>query len=279
MTIEESNVPEHPSPSHKSLPLRIAFKNARVRLGLSQDALAARLGYERTVIARIETGRTTHPSPAFLEKCEKVLNLVPGTLQQSVSGKHGPKYHLRRKEELAPEYSRVYKSLPYAFVDELFAVSRNRIRILETWIQDITPFMSGIQRALLNGARLEILLLDPRCTAAELRLQGLRIPRKSYPVLQLAKLIIDLERLQTVANGAWEVRIHRFYHSVGMYGTEESTILNFYWNLGFSLHGPRVEVSTRDSAIGERVWSEFDHLWSSAHNVSAADVDLSDHSS
>ncbi|HZC02316.1 MAG TPA: hypothetical protein VE844_13490 [Gammaproteobacteria bacterium] len=93
-------------------------------------------------------------------------------------------------------------------------------------------------------------------------------------MLQLAKLMIDLERLQIAADGAWKVRIHRFPHSSHMYATERTTTLDFYWNLSFSMQGPQVEASTRDSAIGEMAWREFDYLWSSALSVSPADVDL-----
>ncbi len=274
MIIEGSEVPEQLSSAQTSLPLRTALKNAREKLGLSQDALALRVGYERTAIARIETGRNLRPSLQFLEKCEKVLDLVPGTLQQLVSTDEARKRPLTRGDERVPEYSRVYRSFPYELVDDLFAAARKRISILQTYIPDIQPFMSGIQQALLNGAKLEILVLDPRCDAAALRLQGLRIPRKNYLVLQLAKLMIDLDRLQIVANGTWEVRIHSFPHSIHMYATEDSAILGFYWNIGFSLQGPQIEVSAHNSTIGEQAWSEFDHLWSSARNVSATDVDL-----
>jgi transcriptional regulator with XRE-family HTH domain len=267
------DTPERLGLSQTSLPLKIALKNARERLGLSQEALAVRLGYERTVIARIETGRTVRPPLTFLANCEKILDLAPGTLQQLVSADEESRRQLR-DEERAQEYSRVYKSFPYAVVDELFSVACQRIRILQTWIADIGPFMSGIQKALHGGAELEILVLDPRCAAASLRLQNLGISRENYPVLQLAKLMIDLERLQIAADGAWQVRIHRFPHSIHMYATERTTILGFYWNLGFSLQGPQVEASTQDTAIGEMAWREFDYLWSSALSVSHADVDL-----
>lgn len=273
VSAENMDTPERHGLSQTPLPLKTALKIARERLGLSQEALAIRLGYERTVIARIETGRTVRPPLIFLENCEKILDLVPGALQQLVSTNEGPKRHLR-EEERAQEYARVYKSFPYTVVDELFSTARKRIRILQTWIADISPFMSGIQEALLGGAELEILVLDPRCAAASLRLQNFGISRKSYPVLQLAKLMIDLERLQIASDGAWKVRTHRSLHSIQMYATERTTILSFYWNLSFSMQGPQVEASTRDSAIGERAWREFDYLWSSALSVSPSDVDL-----
>lgn len=276
MSTDDWDVPAEPSSAQTSLTLRTALKNAREKLGLSQEALAVRLGYERTTIARIETGRTAHPPLNFLENCERVLDLVPGTLQQLVPTGENRKPRSRRDEERNPEYSRVYSSFPYGLVDELFAAARKRIRILQTWIPDIHPFMPGIQQALHNGVKLEILVLDPRCEAASLRLQGIGVPRKNYMVLHLAKLMIDLERLQAPAHGAWKVRLHSFPHSIQMYGTEDSTIMGFYWNLGFSMQGPQIWVSTHNSTIGETAWSEFDHLWSRANNVSAADVDLSD---
>jgi transcriptional regulator with XRE-family HTH domain len=270
---KDGDSPEYLGLPEMSPPLKLVLKSAREKLGLSQEALAVRLGYERTVIARIETGRTARPPLTFLANCEKILDLVPGTLQRLVSVDEGSKRHLG-EEERAHEYSRVYRSFPYTAVDELFSTARQRIRILQTWIADINPFMPGIQKALSSGAQLEILVLDPRCAAASLRLQNLEISRETYPVLQLAKLMIDLERLQITTEGTWKVRTHRFSNSIPMYATERTTILGFYWNLGFSMQGPQVEASTQHSAIGEMAWREFDYLWSSGLSVSAADVDL-----
>jgi len=275
MSTENSDFLQQPSSPPSSLPLKTALKNAREKLGLTQDALASRLGYERTVIARIETGRTMHPSAAFLKSCEEALNLVPGTLQRFAT-KGNCKLRLSREEPEVQEYSRVYKSFPYVTVDRLFASARKRIRIFQTWIPDIHPLLPGIQEALLNGVKLEILVVDPQCTASSLRLHARGISRRNYASLNLRMLMIELERLQTAADGAWEVRIHSSYPSIQMYGTEDSIVLGVFWNNAFSLHAPQIEVSTRNSSIGRQAWAEFNYLWPSARQASSPAVDFGD---
>jgi len=275
MSTEDSDFLQQPSSPQSSLPLKTAFRNAREKLGLTQEALASRLGYERTVIARIETGRTMHPSGTFLKSCEEALNLVPGTLQQ-LATKDNHKLRLSREESGVQEHSRAYKSFPYVTVDRLFAAARKRIRILQTWIPDIHPLLPGIQEALLNGAKLEILVVDPQCTASSLRLHARGISRRNYAGLNLRMLMIELESLRTAAGGAWEVKVYSSCPSIQMYGTEDSVVLGFFWNNAFSLHAPQIEVSTRNSSIGQQAWAEFNYLWPSARQASSPAVDFGD---
>ena len=123
---------------------------------------------------------------------------------------------------------------------------------------------------------MEILVVDPQCAAASLRLRARGISRRNYASLNLGRLMIELERLETAAAGAWEVRIHSSYPSIQMYGTEDSLVLGFYWNNAFSLHAPQIEVSTRNSSIGQQAWAEFNYLWPSARRASSPAVDFGD---
>jgi hypothetical protein len=227
------------------------------------------------MIARIETGRTTSPPARVLEDCEKILNLAPGTLQRLAEGSLTHRVQERRDPSQAPDYARVWPSFPYEMVNSLFASATDEIRILQTWVNDIIPFVPGIQSALSNGAQLAISVLDPNSQFSALRLESLGISNQRYPAIQLMKLLADLEHFHGSdrRSGTLQVRAHSHPQTVHIYGTERTLVLGFYWNGKFSLLGPQIEVDTHNSVIGRAAWEEFDHLWERGRVISPSDYE------
>ena len=60
---------------------RIMITDARRRLGLTQDELAARSGIDQTTISSLETGRKRQPRFDTVLRLAKALNVAPEQLR------------------------------------------------------------------------------------------------------------------------------------------------------------------------------------------------------
>jgi transcriptional regulator with XRE-family HTH domain len=258
---------EFPDAPRRATPVTASLadviRGARQRAGLTQASLADRVGYERSAIARIETGKTVRPPRNLLERCERALNLSPGDLT-ALSERP---FRTGNMTSDSKERVRLWPSFPYSLAQDIFSSSQDRIRILQSWVTDAQPFLPNIARALESGAVLEILVLDPSSDTAKLRARSLNIDDPQYPSYQMSKMLSDLKRLDSLERrGAqrYEVRTYDASPSLQMYGTEDRIILGFFWMTEFSLQGPQVEVSTGDSTLGRMAWQEFEKVWRSS---------------
>ena len=173
-----------------------------------------------------------------------------------------------------PDFVCVWSSFPYERVAAGIAAATERIRILQTWVPDLQPFIGCISAAVKRGASLEILILRPGCVAASQRLVSLGIEDAGYPSIHARKLMREMKRLEQYGLD-WRASI-RTYETppvAQLYGTEEHLWLGLFWSDQFSMQAPQVEVSVKESTLGRALSLHFDALWASSPPLDPAELE------
>jgi hypothetical protein len=186
---------------------------------------------------------------------------------------YSPAHGNRTPERSEADNAKIWPSLPYERVCQQMAAARAHIRILVTWLPDTAPLITGITDAVHNGASIEIMIQHPRCAALADRLDTLGITDPDYGHYHAVKLFADLRDVIDAADdGQFAVRTCLVSPLGSLYSTEESLWFGFFWPDRYSLQGPQVEVSTRDSHLGRTASEYFEKLWSSARPLIAHDL-------
>jgi hypothetical protein len=161
--------------------------------------------------------------------------------------------------------ARIWGSFPYERVRAAIAAASEHVRILQSWIPDMQPFMACIAEAVGHGAAVEILILHPESAAASMRLKSLEIEEPEYPSYHARKLMRDLRRLESLSfDSGGIVRTCTAGPVAQLYGTEEHLWMGLFWPGQFSMQAPQMEVSVKESALGRELSRHFDELWASS---------------
>ncbi|MFI7519623.1 DUF5919 domain-containing protein [Micromonospora globbae] len=154
-----------------------------------------------------------------------------------------------------------------AFVARLRGSCR-RVRILDTWtilLEDRhrEATLAAMRAALGSGAEVQLLLLDPDCTAAqqrseELERQRVNVPRQIRANLRhLAAFAGDLAPEE---RGRFQVRIYDASPSIQLYQWDGQALISFFPIGKLSFNVPQLEVDM-DSPWGGFVHARFEELW------------------
>ncbi|MGI9003450.1 MAG: hypothetical protein ACR2GH_17635 [Pseudonocardia sp.] len=149
------------------------------------------------------------------------------------------------------------------------ADSRKRVRILETWTPLLNKgtssiFFRAMTEALKNGAKIEILLLDPDSRAAEQRtdeLQGVNVRKAIMENLYyLHSYLTNVLAEEKMRNGV-AVRIYSGLPSVQLYQWDAKAFLSFYPIGKLSEDTPQLETFI-ETPWADFVQRKFEELWS-----------------
>lgn len=153
------------------------------------------------------------------------------------------------------------------FIDVVEQTSR-RVRILDTWTillerryRDET--LRAIGTALRQGAQVQVLLLDPDCTAAQQRGEELEKQRIDVPG-QIRQNLRFLSRYRDGLDAALrrrlEVHIYDASPSIQLYQWDGHALISFFPIGKLSFNVPQLEVDMA-SPWGEFVHARFEELW------------------
>ncbi|MER7893128.1 DUF5919 domain-containing protein [Micromonospora sp. NPDC094482] len=157
-----------------------------------------------------------------------------------------------------------------AFVARLHRSGR-RVRILDTWTilleqQHRAATLAAVEAALRSGAQVQLLLLDPDCTAAQQRSEELERQRVNVPkqiranLRHLAALQEKLDREDKGLRPRLQVRIYDASPSIQLYQWDGQALISFFPIGKLSFNVPQLEVDM-DSPWGGFVHARFEELW------------------
>ncbi|WP_433358162.1 DUF5919 domain-containing protein [Micromonospora saelicesensis] len=154
-----------------------------------------------------------------------------------------------------------------AFVTRLHRSGR-RVRILDTWTilleqRHREDTLSAVRAALANGAQVQLLLLDPDCTAAQQRSEELERQRVDVPRqirTNLRHLAAFAEALDSRLRHRLEVRLYDASPSIQLYQWDGRALISFFPIGKLSFNVPQLEVDM-DSPWGGFVHARFEELW------------------
>ncbi|KAB1927044.1 MULTISPECIES: DUF5919 domain-containing protein [Micromonospora] len=154
-----------------------------------------------------------------------------------------------------------------AFVTRLHRSGR-RVRILDTWTilleqRHREDTLSAVRAALANGAQVQLLLLDPDCTAAQQRSEELERQRVDVPRqirTNLRHLAAFAEALDSRLRHRLQVRLYDASPSIQLYQWDGRALISFFPIGKLSFNVPQLEVDM-DSPWGGFVHARFEELW------------------
>ena len=155
----------------------------------------------------------------------------------------------------------------HAFVTRLHRSAR-RVRILDTWtilLEDKhrEETLDAVRAALANGAQVQLLLLDPDCTAAQQRSEELERERVNVP-LYIRSNLRHLARFQDAVDARLrhrlQVRLYDASPSIQLYQWDGRALISFFPIGKLSFNVPQLEVDM-DSPWGGFVHARFEELW------------------
>ncbi|MET7950930.1 DUF5919 domain-containing protein [Micromonospora sp. NPDC005324] len=154
-----------------------------------------------------------------------------------------------------------------AFVTRLHRSGR-RVRILDTWTilleqRHREETLSAVRAALANGAQVQLLLLDPDCTAAQQRSEELERQRVDVPRqirTNLRHLAAFTEALDARLRHRLQVRLYDASPSIQLYQWDGRALISFFPIGKLSFNVPQLEVDM-DSPWGGFVHARFEELW------------------
>ncbi|KVL15933.1 helix-turn-helix domain-containing protein [Burkholderia sp. MSMB1826] len=101
-------------------------RNRRFELGLTQAALATRMGVDDTYISAVETGRRTPDGSPFLEMLGRALELDSDRIHQLFSVARRSQRFFRLPEELSPRKHAVFM----AIAEDLPQLSQEDVEVI-----------------------------------------------------------------------------------------------------------------------------------------------------
>ncbi|MDG4758327.1 DUF5919 domain-containing protein [Micromonospora sp. WMMD710] len=154
-----------------------------------------------------------------------------------------------------------------AFVTRLDRSAR-RVRILDTWTilleqRHREETLSAVRTALTNGAQVQLLLLDPDCTAAQQRSEELERQRVDVPRqirTNLRHLAAFSDALDARLRQRLQVRLYDASPSIQLYQWDGRALISFFPIGKLSFNVPQLEVDM-DSPWGGFVHARFEELW------------------
>ncbi|MCX5116946.1 DUF5919 domain-containing protein [Micromonospora sp. NBC_00362] len=154
-----------------------------------------------------------------------------------------------------------------AFVTRLHRSGR-RVRILDTWTilleqRHREETLSAVRAALANGAQVQLLLLDPDCTAAQQRSEELERQRVDVPRqirANLRHLAAFADALDARLRHRLQVRLYDASPSIQLYQWDGRALISFFPIGKLSFNVPQLEVDM-DSPWGGFVHARFEELW------------------
>ena len=174
--------------------------------------------------------------------------------------------------------TKVHKMFP-ADVFEGYVRKAQQVTILNTWIPNLGVLESDLKDALLRGAEVRILMLQPESKLVGLRQAALKTaPRASGAahvrsgveecLQQLADLYHDLPDEQRCG---LKVKLFDSQVSISVYHADEQFLVSMYMHGQLAIHTPQLEIEgTSDTVLGKQIDKELRKLWEIGEDVDLA---------
>lgn len=169
------------------------------------------------------------------------------------------------KTLLKNRYAGIYQVHPNfnnsIFEELISAKDTHLIRILQSWIPNLDAFQDELYQAVCNGARVEILLLQPRSQIARLRGASVNRSVESEIRSNLRSLSALYDRLPTELKNNLKVKTYSALLSFSIYQVNNTYTVSFFPQGKLAINTLQLEIQGSDSDFGKLMESEFSALW------------------
>ena len=150
------------------------------------------------------------------------------------------------------------------------------IAILNTYIPELSVYERALRQALTNGAQVQILLLHYDSSAAALRsasmAEGADALYEENRIRlgirhNLAILAALADALDDGARERLRVALYDSLPSLAIYRIDDHALVSVFLHGQLAVDAPQLAISGHDSLLGDKVFGEFDTLWSIAHEI------------
>ncbi len=157
----------------------------------------------------------------------------------------------------------VYPTFPGDEVAEEFAQSSKLVRVLQTWIPDLSHIERGILQASRRGAKAQILLLDPESAHCTHRGCDIGYPDELYVSKAIKANLGEMERF-IVANGiveAVEIRLYDSTPTISIYSCDRFSFIGWFWMAQQCVQGACLKINRKGEVLAPSFDAHFEALW------------------
>jgi DNA-binding CsgD family transcriptional regulator len=163
----------------------------------------------------------------------------------------------------------VHLSMPVDLYANWLHQASTHIRVLNTWTGIFIDHGDSILKAIQNGVRVQMLLLDPSSPFARQRSHDLSLARGDVVIDQeeVSKNIrTSIRQLVTFClepecdTSGLELRLYNAMPAVSMHQCDHHALVGFFPHSERTTTFPVLEIRT-DSPFGTQIEAEFSHLW------------------
>ncbi|MEO0688053.1 MAG: DUF5919 domain-containing protein [Cyanobacteria bacterium J06649_11] len=154
-----------------------------------------------------------------------------------------------------------------------YAVAKQRIYILQTWLEENDPIPRQLAKAVQNGIDLRILILEPNSLFATQRTDNLgfgsvRPDRPNY----LYRILLNTIKKRLKANSSFSLKLYNNLPPFALYVIDDWMSVGLYWPKEGSLKNYHFEIPNANTDIGELFLTSFEALWNEAKEVSKSSI-------
>jgi hypothetical protein len=165
-----------------------------------------------------------------------------------------------------------YEKFPLNDFLEEIKVGKKRLWILQTWIPNFISLEDSIRAALEKGVHVELLILDPKSSYANLRGAELGMEEDADHVSrEINSTLSKLSQLSSELKHPANLQVKLFDSSsvFGIYAIDENIYLGFLWRKKNSIEAPHLKLKLKEDSyyFSHYAKRHFDLLWKSAQSV------------
>ncbi len=156
----------------------------------------------------------------------------------------------------------VYRSLPTSDISKRFSTA-SRVRIMQTWMPDLLTFLGSLKEACSNGCVVQLLLLDPDSSLADVRGRDLGYPDPQMVSENTKSNLMEIRRfcLQEEMEDAFEIRLHNTIPSISLYSYDDIILIGFYLNKTPAIQNPQIEIRDSSSYFANIINQHYSRIW------------------
>jgi hypothetical protein len=171
--------------------------------------------------------------------------------------------------------TRIHPSLNATPVVDKFAASRSEIRLLQTWVGNLTGLEAGLESAATEDCKIRVLVLNPESLQAAARSrdfgEGKDFAKDAIEgsVSLLKRFCTNCEKKGIKVGGDQGQVMVRLYDATPiftLYAADDVAYLGFYWRKKAALLMPQIELG-ESGYLKDAVNGYFEDLWRDERNI------------
>jgi len=167
-------------------------------------------------------------------------------------------------------FKAAYSTFPLDHVVKCFRTARTRVLIFANWFPNTIQIEQSVVAAARNGSEVQIMLLNPESTHAQIRSHDLGYRDSDSVSHEIVGTLKELSRFVEKEGivDRIHVRLHDFTPTYLLFGWHDAVLFGVYLATVHALQGPFMEFGVQDSPMGQALLKDFEKKWASAQPYS-----------